>query len=158
MEEELLIARSDAHISARRWVPRRVRYQLARFCDWEKETPDEYLYQVSAGSLTRARQQGLTVSQLLALLNRHSKAVPPSLVKALERWDKGGSEARLERLVILRVTSAEVLQALRKSRASRFLGEPLGPTTVAIKPGAAQKVLAALAELGYLGEIRGEAG
>jgi len=158
VEEELLIARSDAHISARRWVPRRVRYQLARFCDWEKETPDEYLYQVSAGSLTRARQQGLTVSQLLALLNRHSKAVPPSLVKALERWDKGGSEARLERLVILRVTSAEVLQALRKSRASRFLGEPLGPTTVAIKPGAAQKVLAALAELGYLGEIRGEVG
>ncbi|HEX9090185.1 MAG TPA: helicase-associated domain-containing protein [Anaerolineales bacterium] len=157
-EEEPLIARSDARISARRLVPRRVRYQLARFCDWEKETPDEYLYQVSVGSLTRARQQGLTVSQLLALLNRHSQAVPPSLLKALERWDKQGSEARLEKLVILRVTSAEVLQALRKSRASRFLGEPLSLTTIAIKPGATQKVLAALAELGYLGEIRGEAG
>jgi len=90
------------------------------------------------------------------LLNRHSMAVPPSLLRALERWDKVGSEARMEKMVILRVASTEVLQALRQSRASRFLGEPLGPTTVAIKPGAAQKVLAALAELGYLGEIRGE--
>jgi hypothetical protein len=77
-------------------------------------------------------------------------------VKALERWDKTGSEARLERVMALKVTNAEVLQALKKSRASRFLGEPLGPATISIKPGAAQKVLAALAELGYLGEIRGD--
>jgi hypothetical protein len=52
--------------------------------------------------------------------------------------------------------SAEVLQALRKSRASRYLGEPIGPAAITIKSGASQKVLAALAELGYLGEIRGE--
>jgi hypothetical protein len=52
--------------------------------------------------------------------------------------------------------SPEVLQALRKSRASRYLGEPIGPAAITIKPGASQKVLAALAELGYLGEIRGE--
>ncbi len=155
-EEEMLVVRSDARVSARRLVPRRVRYQLARFCEWGKETPDEYQYQITSISLNHARQQGLTVSQLLTMLNRYSKAVPPSLVKALERWDKNGSEARLERLVILRVTSPEVVQSLRKTRASRFLGEPLGPTSIAIKPEATQKVLAALAELGYLGEIRGD--
>ncbi|OGN98877.1 MAG: hypothetical protein A2Z71_07635 [Chloroflexi bacterium RBG_13_50_21] len=155
IEEEMLVVRSDARVSARRLVPRRVRYQLARFCEWGKETPDEYQYQITSVSLNHARQQGLTVSQLLTMVNRYSKAVPPSLVKALERWDKNGSEARLERLVILRVTSPEVLQSLLKTRASRFLGEPLGPTSIAIKPEAAQKVLAALAELGYLGEIRG---
>ena len=154
VEEEPLVVRSDARLGVRRLVPRRVRYQLARFCEWGKETPEEYQYQISSASLTKAKKQGLTVSQLLALLNRHAKAVPPSLVKALERWDKTGSEARLEKFVILRVTSAEVLQALRNSRASRFLGEPLGPTTIAIKPGATPKVLGALAELGYLGEIR----
>jgi hypothetical protein len=154
VEEEPLVVRSDARLGVRRLVPRKVRYQLARFCEWGKETPEEYQYQISSASLTKAKKQGLTVSQLLALLNRHAKAVPPSLVKALERWDKTGSEARLEKFVILRVTSAEVLQALRSSRASRFLGEPLGPTTIAIKPGATQKVLGALAELGYLGEIR----
>jgi hypothetical protein len=156
-EEEPLVARSDARISARRLVPRRVRYQLARFCDWEKETPDEYIYRISVASLSRARQQGLTVSQLLLMLNRYAKAVPPSLIKALERWDKQGREVRLEKMVVLRVTSEDILQALRKSRASRFLGEPLGPTTIAVKPGAIEKVLGELAELGYLGEIRGEA-
>jgi Helicase conserved C-terminal domain len=156
LEDAPIVVRSDARVGARRLVPRRVRYQVARFCEWVKETPDEYQYQISSASLVNARKQGLTVSQLLALLNRNAKAVPPSLVKALERWDKNGSEARLEKMVILRVTSAEVLQALRKSRAGRFLGEPLGPTTIAIKAGATQKVLNALAELGYLGEMREE--
>jgi hypothetical protein len=154
VEDEPLMVRSDARISARRLVPRRARYQLARFCEWGKETSEEYQYQISSASLTNARKQGLTIAQLLVLLNRYAKVVPPSLVKALERWDKTGSDARLEKLVILRVTSIEVLQALRNSRASRFLGEPLGPTTIVIKPGATQKVLGALAELGYLGEIR----
>jgi hypothetical protein len=153
-EDESLVVRSDARISAKRLVPRRVRYQLARFCEWGKETEDEYQYQISSASLTKAKKQGLAVSQLLALLNRSAKAVPPSLVKALERWKNVGSEARLEKMVILRVSSVEVLQSLRNSRASRFLGEPLGPSTIAIKAGAAQKVLWILAELGYLGEIR----
>jgi hypothetical protein len=156
LEEEPLVARSDARLSARRLAPRRVRYQLARFCEWEKETQDEYQYRISSASLSRARQQGLTVSQLLSILNRYARAVPPSLIKALERWDKQGSEVRMEKMVVLRVASEDILQALRKSRASRFLGEPLGQTTIAVKPGAIEKVLGVLAELGYVGEIRGD--
>ena len=126
VEEEPLVVRSDARLSARRLVPRRVRYQVARFCEWVKETPDEYQYRISPASLARARQQGLTVSQLISLLNRYAKAVPPSLIKALERWEKQGSEARIEKMVVLRVVSEDILQALRKSRASRFLGEIAG--------------------------------
>jgi hypothetical protein len=156
VEGEALLARSDLRISAKRLVPRRVRYQLARFCDWEKETPDEYRYRITPPSLSRAKKQGLTVSQLLALLNRYAKTVPPNLIKALERWDKQGNEFRLGKMLVLRVASEDVLQVLRKSRASRFLGEPLGPTTMAIKPGAVEKVLGALAEAGYLGEVRGD--
>jgi hypothetical protein len=157
LEKEPVLARSDAHLSARHLTPRSVRYQLARFCDWEKETPEEYMYRISPASLTLAQQQGLRVSQLITLLNRYAKAVPPSLVRALERWDKQGSEARLEKLTVLRVSSEEILSGLRQSRASRFLGEPLGPAAITIKPGAMDKVLAALAELGYLAEIREEA-
>jgi hypothetical protein len=156
VEDEVLVVRSDARLSARRLVPRRVRYQVARFCEWLKETPDEYQYRISPFSLTRAQQQGLTVSQLVSLLNRHAKTVPPSLIKALERWDKLGNEARFEKMVVLRVVSEDILVALRKSRASRFLGESLGSTTVAVKAGAVENVLDALAELGYLGEIRGD--
>ena len=156
VEEDALVVRSDARVSARRLVPRKVRYQLSRFCDWEKETPDEYMYRISPASLIRARKQGLTVSQLVSLLSNHARVVPPSVIKALGRWDQRGSEARLEKMVVLRVVSEDVLQALRTSRASRFLGETLGPTTIAIKPGAVDKVIGVLAELGYLGEIHGE--
>ena len=88
------------------------------------------------------------------LLRRHAESMPPTLVRALERWEEQGSAARLESLEVLRFSSPEVLQALRQSRASRFLGEPLGPAAIAIRPGSAEKVLAALAELGYLGEIK----
>jgi hypothetical protein len=56
-------------------------------------------------------------------------------------------------VTILRLSSPQVLKALRASRASRFLGDPLGPTTIIIKSGTGEKVLAALVEMGYLGEI-----
>jgi hypothetical protein len=46
------------------------------------------------------------------------------------------------------------MQKVRASRAARFLGEPLGPTAIVVKAGAQEKVLAILAELGYLGEIK----
>jgi hypothetical protein len=49
--------------------------------------------------------------------------------------------------------SPDLLQSVRASRAARFLGDPLGPTTVIIKPGTGEKVLEILAEMGYLGEI-----
>jgi hypothetical protein len=149
-----LLARSDARLFLPRRLQRLARYQVARFCEWEKETSDGYHYRLTPISLERARKQGLTVTHLLALLRKHAAGVPPSLARALERWEQHGAQARLEALVVLRVTVPEVLQALRASRAARYLGEPLSPTAVAIKPGAAQKVLAALAELGFLGEGR----
>jgi len=153
-EQTGLQARSDARLFLPRRLSRLVRFQAARFCEWEKETPEGYHYQITPVSLVRARQQGLTVGHLLALLRKHGPAVPPSLARALERWEQHGAQARLEHLVVLRVSTPEVLQALRASRAARYLGEPLSVTAIAVKPGAWQKVLAALAELGYLGEAR----
>ncbi len=157
-DQGVLKVRSNARLHAPRRLARLARYQLARFCEWEKEDDQAYTYRLTPASLERARQQGLTVSHLLGLLRRHAETVPPTLIKALERWEGQGSAARLESLEVLRFSSPEVLQALRRSSAGRFLGEPLGPAAVAIKPGSAEKVLAALAELGYLGEIKPPAG
>jgi hypothetical protein len=134
-------------------VPKAFRYQLARFCEWDDEKADIYYYHLTPQSLTKAREQGLKVDHLLALLTRHVDAgVPPALVKALKRWDTNGTEAKAETQVILKVSKPEVLDELRKSKAARFLGEPLGPTSVIIKTGAQLKVMAALAELGLLAE------
>ena len=108
---------------------------------------------VTPQSLVKAGEQGLKVEHLLALLGRHAEAgVPPVLLRALKRWEANGTEARAETQVILKVSRPEVLEELRKSKAARFLGEPLGPTSVVIKAGAQPKVMAALAELGLLAE------
>lgn len=152
-EDGKIYARSDGRLRLSRQVPRSVRYQIARFCNWDGIKDDFYRYQIAPNSLERARRQELQVTHLLALLRRHASALPPALIKALERWEAHGTQARLERLLVLRVASPEVLHELRASRAARFLGEPLGPTATIIKPGAADKVLAALAEMGYLGLV-----
>jgi hypothetical protein len=152
-ETAKLTVASNGRISVPRLAPRAVRYQIARFCEWEQAKPDEYRYRVSTDSLQRAAAQGLKVGQLLSLLARNAAAeIPPAFVKALKRWESHGTEARLETQVVLRVGRPEILEELRRSKAGRFLGETLGPVTVVIKPGAQPKILAALAELGLLAE------
>jgi hypothetical protein len=130
-----------------------VRYQVSRFCEWEERKEDIYRYRISTNSLTRAREQGLKVEHLLALLAKHSEAgIPPTLVKALKRWEVSGTEARLQTQIILKVSRPEILEEMRRSKAGKFLGEVLSPTTVIVKSGAIQKALDALAELGLLAE------
>jgi len=146
---------SNGKITVARLAPRVVRYQIARFCEWDAQKADEYIYRVSARSLTDALAQGLKADQLLTLLVKFSKGnVPPALVQSLKHWGAHGTEARAETLSVLRVTRPEVLTALRKSKAARFLGESLGPTAVIVKEGAMSKVESALAEMGLLLEVR----
>jgi hypothetical protein len=156
---------SNGRITAPRMTPRAVRYQLSRFCEWDEDggrvvprghietKADEYRYHVTPRSLSKAKEQGLKVEHLLALLAKHSDAgIPPVFVKALKRWEVNGTEARVESQIVLRVSRPEVLEEMRKSKAVRFLGEVLSPTTVVVKSGAIQKVMEAMTELGLLAE------
>lgn len=151
-ETENLAAGSDGLIIAPRLAPRSIRYLVARFCAWEGETTEAYRYRITPASLARARQQGLTAGQLLSLLRRACAAVPPALTRSLERWEQNGPEVRVERAYILRLSTPDLMAAVRSSRGARFLGDPLGPTTIIVKAGAVEKILAVLAEMGYLGE------
>ncbi len=145
---------SNGKISIERTAPRVVRYQVSRFCEWEEPKKDDYLYRVTTRSLTHAKEQGLKAEQLLAMLVKHTNGnVPPSFVKALKRWEVNGTEARVQTQVILKVSKPEVLEEMRRSKAARFLGEILSPTTVVVKSGAIQKVMDALTELGLLTEV-----
>ncbi|HEY5983385.1 MAG TPA: helicase-associated domain-containing protein [Anaerolineales bacterium] len=149
---------SQGRITATRQVQRSVRYQLARFCEWDAQGPDEFRYHISPRSLERATKQGLKVEQLLVLLAKHGDAgIPAPVVKALKRWETAGTEARTESQVVLRVTRPEILKELRRSKAAKYLGEPLGPTSVIVKGGAMHKVAEAMVELGLLVEDRTEA-
>jgi hypothetical protein len=154
---------SGGKISIPRDAPRAVRYQVSRFCEWEDvsrvakrtEAKDyEYRYRITTNSLTKAKEQGLKVEHLLALLAKYSDAgIPPALVKALKRWEVNGTEARVETQVVLRVTRPEILEEMRKSRAAKYLGEMLSPTAAIVKSGAIQKAMEVLMELGVMGEV-----
>jgi Helicase conserved C-terminal domain len=149
-----IVVSSNGKISVERFAARAVRYQIARFCEWEEAKADEYRYQITAQSLKQAKEQGLKAEQLLALLVRHTNGkVPPPLVQALKRWEASGTEARVETQVVLRVSRPEVLDEMRKSKAGKFLGEVLSPTAVIVKTGAMPKVMEALAELGLFAEV-----
>lgn len=163
-EDKKLHVSSQGLISIPRLAPRVVRYQVSRFCEWDdvrvakrietQSKDDLYRYRLSTNSLTKAKEQGLKVEHLLVLLTKHTDAgVPPSLVKALKRWESNGTEARVQTQIILKVSKPEILEEVRRSRASKFLGEVLSPTTVIIKGGAVQKVMEVLTELGLLTEV-----
>ncbi len=153
-EDKKFHVSSQGVISIPRLAPRVVRYQVSRFCEWDDPREEVYRYRLSTNSLAKAKEQGLKVEHLLALLSKHADAgLPPSLVKALKRWEVNGTEARVQTQVILKVSKPEVLKEMRRSRASKFLGEVLSPTTVIVKGGAVQKVMEALAELGLLTEV-----
>lgn len=152
-EKGKILVSSNGRISVPRMFSRAVRYQLARFCEWDEPKGDEYFYRVTAESLKRANEQGLKAEQLLAMLVKYTNgSVPPALVKALKRWDANGSEARVESLLVLRVSKPEIMEEMRASKAGKYFGEILSPTAVVVKGGAIQKVLAELAELGLLAE------
>lgn len=144
---------SDGRISIPALAPRAARYQVGRFCQWDGFKAGDYIYRITPGSLEKARRGGLRVNQLIMLLRRHSKNLPPRLMDALNRWDETGSQAVIQNVDILRVRDPAILELLRKSKASRYLSDPLGPAVVKLNPGGREKVLQALAELGILGGI-----
>ena len=155
-EDARLKLTSSGRLILPRLFPRAARYQIARFCLWEGESPEEHRYRLAPSALERAAAQNLRPRQLIGLLRKHADpaAIPPALVQALERWESAGTQAVVERAALLRLGSPEILAALKKSRAARYIQEELTPTAVLLRPGSEEKLLEALSELGYLGDSR----
>ena len=146
---DLVQIRSQGEIRMETSVPRKTRYQIARFCDWHPIKAEAYQYRISPNSLQRAEGQGLRVHHLLSLLKNHTASIPPNLLAALERWEKNGPQASIEPRTVLRLGSPAILKALKKSRASRYILEQLGPTVVLVHPESEDKIIQALMELGF---------
>ncbi len=125
----------DGLVLVPRTASRALRYQIARLGAWVGLQGERYAYRLTPGSLQRASQQGLQMAHVRAVLEQVSgAALPPPLEKALARWAEHGIEARLERLMILRVRHPQVLKDLLSRRATaRYLGEQLGPTAAIVR-------------------------
>jgi hypothetical protein len=159
-EDGRLKSTSTGRLTLPRLFPRAARYQIARFCLWEDADAgaDAYHYRITPPALERAARQNLRPRQLTGLLRKYAEngAVSPLLIQALERWESAGTQAVVERAVLLRLAAPEILPALKKSRAARFIQEEITPTLLLLRPGSEDKVLEALSELGYLGDVRAE--
>ncbi len=156
-EDKPVLVGGDGKLEMTPLVPRIARYQLSRFAEWCLVRPDRFVFQFTPDSLQAAAEQGLELKHLRALLRKYGKpGIPPALQKALTRWENHGLEARVEPLLVLRLDAPELLEKLRDSKASGCLGEALGPTAVLLKPGCAQRVRAALWEMGVLIDLPGE--
>ena len=139
-------------------VPHKTRYQIARFCDWHAIKADSYYYSMSPKSLNRAETQGLRVAHFLSLIKTSAESIPPNILSALERWEKSGVQASISKNTILRLGSPEILKSLKKSKASRYILDQLGPTAVIIKEGSEIKVSEALVELGFFLDMENQTG
>ncbi len=145
--------RSDGVLVVPRDAPRWARYQVARAGEWlPLRGPDAYRYRWTPSSLNRARGQGMTGKQLLRLLERVSLGVPEPLRRALERWEQG-QVVRVHRVSLLRLPTVEALEALRRTPAGQDVLEVLTPTLAVIRTGREARILQALWQLGYLGEV-----
>jgi hypothetical protein len=137
-------------------TPRYERFQLGRVADW-LQSGAPFVYRLTPSSLQRARQQGISVTRVLEFLGDLIEApVPHSVEAALTRWAARGAEARLERALILRISSEELLgQILSSPSLSRFIRERIGPTTAIVGEEDWEQVIAALGEMGLLPDVDG---
>ena len=146
------VLQPDGRLTVPRSAPRAERYQVARISAWERLDGDGYHCRLTPSSLQDAADQGLQVPQVRTILEGAcGRPAPAPLVRAIERWRAQGSEARLERPLVLRVSSRRVLEELKGNRATaRYLGEPLGPTAVLVSERDWERLCAAAAPLGLL--------
>lgn len=152
-----IIVRADGTLEVPRAVNAYDRFTAARFTEWEGAEADGvesgmYHYRISAGSLARAKEQGVAVRHVLAFLNKTAvNPVPKSLVAALDRWEQAGTEAVFDDMIVLRVKSPEIIERLNASpKTKNYLGETLGPLAVEVKRADWEKLRAAMVEMGLL--------
>jgi len=154
IENEPIQLSSTGKITMTNRSQRLVRYQIARFAQWLDVSAKSGEYQITPSSLNKAEKQALLPKHLIQLLRKNAEnGLPPQLYKAIKAWETEGKQAAIQTETILRLASPEILQALRDSKASHWLGESLGPTDVILKKGGEKAITQALAKLGYLTNI-----
>jgi hypothetical protein len=151
--EEKIRIDSSGKVFVPRKTARTVRYQIARFCEWDHLAGDEYQYHLSPRSVKHAIDQGLKTAHFLTLVQRSlAHPLPPSIKTALENWEKQGSEVRIQQAILLRVSNPQILSSLQSGRSARYILEVLSPTSAIIQPGGVEPIRKALLGSGYLTE------
>jgi hypothetical protein len=129
-----------------------LRYQIARFTDWEALDDEGYHLHITPSALQSAVDQGLQIDHIRTILQSACEdALPAPLLAALERWAAQGTEAHLQRDLILHLSDPALLETLRKNRSTaRYLREALGDRAVIVREVDWERLRDASARLGIL--------
>lgn len=150
-QREHIEIEADGTVRISRKVNRFDRFQIARFMTWVSGGMS-YEYRLDAASIQRAVSQGISIAQIDSYLSRASgdRPLPPQLIRLLETWRSSVlATATLERLLVLRTTSEEVLTTLYETPSiRRFLGARLGATAVVVRSDDVAALRQALGEHG----------
>jgi hypothetical protein len=130
------------------------RFQLARIAELE-QADETFRYRITPAALERARRQHIQVEKALDFLEELSEEPLPAPVRAsLLRWQERGTEAWLERKLVLRVAAETTMQQIMAtSKASRHIKQLLTPTLALVEEEDWSPLVGALAEMGLLAEV-----
>lgn len=148
-----IIIQPTATIIVPQQADRFARFQLSRVADLQSmELGRPYVYQLSPASLTRAKESGIGAERVIAFLEKLAgKGLPQSVRRGIERWGQKGKEGYLAEMVVLRVSSPQILETLLKNEKTKpYLGEPLGETAIALRKDDLQEFQKICAQLGLL--------
>ncbi len=147
----------DGSLTAPYGLSRYDRFQLARIAAWETRSDTGYTYRFTPASLRQAGTQGIKTKHILTFLHRATgDQVPTSLAEMLEGWAEGRAPVTLRSAVLMHAGTPEALERLQnKPNINRYLGRPLGPAVVEVRPGMWPELCQALRAIGVLPEIDG---
>ncbi len=148
---EKLTIRDDSVLVVSRRVPRIDRFQIARFTTWQAGG-DPYAYRLDARGIARGAQQGITTANIAAYVGKalDTAVLPAPIAALLENWREGPvAQASIERLLVLRTTSPEIMSRIWDNPAfRRYLGSKLGDMAVIVRADAAPALRDALGAAG----------
>jgi hypothetical protein len=144
--------RADGLISIPRLASRSMRYQLARFLDWDRLQDRNYQYRLSIRSIKQAQHQGITMKQIQSLLTQASDAeLPPTTLQAMQRIEHHEYEAGISEDRLLRCSDPSLMNTLLShANTKRYIVERLNDTTAVVHPEKWEKLIRAAARLGIL--------
>ncbi len=149
---EKVSIRADGLILVPVGAVRGVRYQIARFSSWEKLDGVNYEYRVTPEALDNSLTQGLKPDHVRIILERASQApLPPSMDAALKRWSDFGTEARFERLLIVRFKDRKLVERIQANKTTaRFIQERIGSDILVVREANWARFRDAAVRLGIL--------
>ena len=156
--DDKITIRDDGTAIASRKVPRSDRFTLARIATWVKA--DLFTYRFEPRSLERAiREQNISAGQIEAFLKKQldPKPIPSVLLRMITTAQQGPvAQVSLERLIVLRALSEEVMHQLYEEPAfRRYMGARLGTLACVVLPDTAEELRQKLEQQGIRVEWNG---